>query len=127
MPQLTKQDKLAILKRLIKRVDHWLSSKSLPMIIMFGENDVSEQSQSFREWQRDVTEAVKLIFGKHSHYLIEFDEIIYTDILAALRGDKKAAKSSFWKGVEDGKRLIETMVAEVDASERRTLSLTVPT
>lgn len=114
-----------MLIRLIKRVELWRFNKSLPYRGILDEEVDSQQSPDFRQWQQDTREAITVVFGKHSHYLPEFDEIKYSDFLAALSGDEEAHQAAFWNGVESGQRLLESMLDEVQG-QHEGISRTTP-
>lgn len=118
---LSRKDKTAMLERLIKSIRHWERGRSTPVLLLLGQSELSANSSAFQEWRDKAHKAIELIFGEHSHYLADFDEIQYSDIVTALLQDKKASETKFWEGVGTAKRMLETMIEEIKAS-----GLTVP-
>lgn len=115
-PTLTQDDKIAMLERLLKSIRHWERSRSIPVVLLLGQPDLSANSPAFQEWRDKAHQAIELIFGEHSHYLADFDEIQYSDLMTSLLGDKKASESKFWQGVAIAKNMLVAM-GEVKASE----------
>ena len=101
-----------MVERLLKTVKSWELLKSLPGQIFFGEQTLSVSSPEFQEWQRKVAGAILLIFGEYSHFLGDFNEIEFTDLLTAL-GDKKANRAKFWEGVTSAKSMLQSMIDEI--------------
>src|SRR2546430_11240707 len=52
-----------------------------------------------------VTDVISLIFGEHSHYIDDFNEIAYTDIFEHLSGLAGEKKTRIWKGDRKSTRL----------------------
>jgi predicted nucleotide-binding protein len=115
MPDLTKEDKLSILKRLVKRVDNWRFQKSLPMIVFLGKPSLSRSSPEFQQWLEDANEGIAVVFGKYSHWSAEFNDIEYYEMMSALLGDTKADESNFWKGLDQAQSLLKSMIEEIEA------------
>ena len=63
MSNLTKEDKLSILKRLVNRVKNWRFQKSLPMIIWMGKPSFSQNSPEFQQWLKDTNDGIGVVFG----------------------------------------------------------------
>ena len=114
MPELTQQDKIAMLRRLVKSVEQWEFSKTSGMRFMFGKPDISAGSSVFEEWRKKALSAIVLIFGEHSHYVDDFNDIEYSDLYTALLDDKKASEEKFWQGVSSAKELLQEMIKEID-------------
>src|SRR5207302_5325653 len=113
---LTQKDKIAKLQRLVKQIDEWnLLRKMLPAIARMGEPVLSFGSPEFGEWRSKVEAAIVLIFGEHSHYIDDFNEIQYTNILAHLSELGGGQNLTLWDGLEAAKRLLETMIDEIKA------------
>jgi predicted nucleotide-binding protein len=115
MPDLTKLDKLSILKGLVKRVKNWRFQKSLPMTLFLGKSDFSRSSPEFKQWLEDANEGITVIFGKYSHWVPDFKDIEYYEKMSALPGDAKANESNFWKGLDQAQSLLELMIEEIEA------------
>ena len=110
MSDLTQKDKFSILTRLVKRVKDWRFQKSLPMIIWMGKPSFSRSSPEFQQWLKDANEGITVVFGKHSHWLAEFNDIEYHEMMSALLGDNKANETNFWKGLNRAQSLLELMI-----------------
>ena len=115
MPNLTKEDKLSILKRLVKRIKNWRSQKSLPMIFLMGTPNFSESSPEFQQWLKDTNEGISVVFGRYSHWLAEFNDIRYSETMSVLLGDHKAREINFWKGLDAAQSLLESMIEDIEA------------
>ena len=72
-------------------------------------------SEEFREWRVKVLAAISLIFGEHSHYIDDFNEISYTYIFDQFL-DRKENKA-LWQGLEMARRMLQSMVDEIKPSE----------
>lgn len=59
MPNLTREDKLSILKRLVKRIRNWRFQKSLPMIFFLGKPNFSANSSEFQQWLMTFHELIR--------------------------------------------------------------------
>lgn len=118
MSNLTKEDKLSILKRLVKRVTNWRFQKSLPMIIWMGKPNFSRSSREFQQWLKDTNEGITVVFGKYSHWLAEFNDIEYHELMSSLLGDSKANETNFWKGLDTAQSLLGSMIEEVQSEEQ---------
>ncbi len=114
MPDLTKEDRLSILKRLVKRIKNWRFQKSLPMILFMGKPSFSQSSPDFQQWLKDANEGIGVVFGRYSHWLAEFNEIEYYEKMSALLGDERANESNFWKGLDQAQSLLESMIEDVE-------------
>jgi predicted nucleotide-binding protein len=114
----TQRDKIAKLQRLLKQIDERNSQKDLPILRM-GKPALSVGSEEFQEWRDKVTAVVRLIFGEHSHYIDDFNEIAYTDFLGDWSG--LGERKGIWKGLEAARRMLQTMVDEIE-SERSSSS-----
>ncbi len=114
MSDLTKEDKLSILKRLVKRVKDWRFQKSLPMIVLMGKPNFSQNSPEFEKWLKDVNDGIGVVFGPHSHWLAEFNDVHYSDMMSTLLGDAKENESNFWKGLDQAQSLLESMIEEIE-------------
>jgi hypothetical protein len=113
----TSKDKIAKLQRLMKKIDEWNSERDLPPIFRLGKPDLSINSEDFKEWRGKVTDVITLIFGEHSRYIDDFNEIAYADILdhfSSLAGEKK---TKIWKGLETARTLLQSMVDEINQAE----------
>jgi predicted nucleotide-binding protein with TIR-like domain len=115
MPNLTKEDKLSILKRLVKRIKNWRSQKSLPMIFLMGSPNFSESSPEFQQWLKDTNEGISVVFGRYSHWLAEFNDIRYSETMSVLLGDHNAREINFWKGLDAAQSLLESMIEDIEA------------
>lgn len=113
----TQTDKIAKLQRLVKQIDEWESQRNLPPIFRIAQPELSIGSIEFQEWRDKVTAAIALIFGEHSHYIDDFNEISYADILAMFSRVAGGPETRPWKGLAQAKRLLQTMIDEVKASE----------
>jgi predicted nucleotide-binding protein len=114
---LTNEDKLAILKRLIKRIKEWRLQKSLPIMILMGKPTFSKSSPEFLQWLEDANEGITVVFGKYSHWLSEFNDIEYQEMRASLLGDNKANEANLWKGLDRAQLLLEAMIEEVQTGQ----------
>lgn len=115
MADLTRQDKLSILMRLTKRIKDWRFQKGIPMIVFLGQPSLSRSSHEFQQWLKDANEGITVVFGEHSHWLAEFNDIEYYEKFSALLGDNKANESNFWKGLGQAQSLLESMIKEIEA------------
>src|SRR2546425_4148501 len=115
---LTSRDKIAKLQRLMKQIDEWDSQRDLGPIFRMGKPPLSVASDDFQKWRSKVTDVISLIFGEHSHYIDDFNEIAYTDIFDHLSGLAGEKKTRIWKGLEEAKRMLQTMVDEINESDR---------
>lgn len=117
MPELTRQDKISMLKRLIKSIEEWEFRKTLGMRFMFGKPDFSASSPAFEEWRKKALGAITLIFGEHSHYAADFNDIEYSDLYTALLQNDKATQAKFWQGVSLAKTMLQAMIAAVEGAK----------
>lgn len=122
---LTKEDKLSVLNRLVKRIKDWRFQKSLPMIALMGKPDFSRSSPEFHQWLEDTNNGIRLIFGEHSHWLAEFKDIQYHEMMSALLGDNKANDANLWKGLDQAQSLLESMIKEINASDQARIRASV--
>lgn len=113
----TQKDKIAKLQRLTKQIDEWNSQRDLPPILRIGKPALSVNSEEFQEWRGKVTAAVSLIFGEHSHYIDDLNEIPYTDILDQMSRVAGKEETKIWTGLETARRLLQSMVDEIQESE----------
>ena len=111
----TENDKIAKLQRLEKQVDMWnLQVKILP-VAEVGKPGLFIGSPEFKEWQGKVVSAITLIFGEHSRYIDDFNEIPYTNFLAHyLPGGPQTA---VLEGLATAKRMLQTMIDEIKVPE----------
>ncbi|MGZ8846212.1 MAG: TIR domain-containing protein [Pyrinomonadaceae bacterium] len=114
----TAKDKIAKLQRLIRQIDEWDSQRDLGPIFRMGKPPLSVNSDDFQEWRRRVRNVISLVFGEHSHYIDDFNEIAYTDIFDHLSGLAGEKKTRIWKGLEEAKRLLQTMIDEINESQQ---------
>ncbi|HKB67939.1 MAG TPA: nucleotide-binding protein [Pyrinomonadaceae bacterium] len=114
MPEFTRRDKAAMLKRLVKRLERWEFDKTLGMRFMFGAPDISPSAPIFVEWRKNALDAIVLIFGENSHYIGDFNEVEYSSLYTALLLDKKEAKKQFWQGLSSAKKLLQEMIKEIE-------------
>jgi predicted nucleotide-binding protein len=115
----TQIDKIAKLRRLVKQIDEWDSQRTLRdygPVFQIGNPALSIDSADFQGWRDKVTATITLIFGEHSHYIDDFNEISYADIMAMLSG---TPQTRLWKGLAQAKTLLQTMIEEVQASQQR--------
>ncbi len=113
----TPKDKIAKLQRLMKQIDEWNSQRDLPPIFRMGKPALSINSEEFQEWRGKVTAAVSLIFGEHSHYIDDFNEIAYTDLFDRLSKLAGKEETKIWNGLEVARSMLQTMVDEIKESE----------
>jgi hypothetical protein len=83
------------------------------MIIFLGKPGFSRSSPEFQRWLEDANQGISVVFGKYSHWLAEFNDIEYHEMLSALLGDEKANETNFWKGLNRAQSLLESMIQEV--------------
>jgi predicted nucleotide-binding protein len=103
-----------MLKRLVKSLESWESSKSLGMRVMFGSPDISVGSPAFEEWHNNTRSAIVLIFGEYSHFVADFDEVEFSNLYTALLQNKSAKQKKFWEGVGNVKILLHRMIEEIE-------------
>jgi len=82
-----------------------------------GKPALSISSEEFREWRVKVLAAISLIFGEHSHYIDDFNEISYTYIFDQLRSLDREENKALWRGLEMSRRMLQSMVDEIQQSE----------
>ena len=115
----TQQDKIAKLHRLIKQIDEWNYQRKVRAygpVFAIG-NPLSIGSSEFQEWRSKVKAAIGLIFGEHSHYIDDFEEIQYTDFLEHLSALAGEPNTKLWRGLETARGLLQAMIDEIKASE----------
>jgi predicted nucleotide-binding protein len=113
----TAVDKIAKLERLDKQIDEWNSEKDLPPIFRIGKDDLTVRSENFLQWQRKVTESVTRIFGEHSHYIDDFNEIEFTSFLDHLSTVTGTQPTRIWTGLAQAKTLLRAMINEINEAE----------
>ena len=106
-----------MLRRLIKTIEKWEFGKTLGMRFMFGKSDLSASSPAFEEWRKKALGAIALIFGEHSHYVADFNDIEYSDLYTALLQSEKAAEARFWDGVSLAKNMLLAMIVEIEGAK----------
>lgn len=111
MPQLTQQDKISMLKRLVKNIEQWEFRSR------FGSPDISVGSPIFQEWRKNALKAIELIFGEYSHYVGEFNDIEYSDLYTALLHNEAAKKEKFWRGIGSVKKRLQAAIREIDQAK----------
>ena len=124
----TQVDKIAKLGRLVKQIDDWdfqRKIRSSGPVFGMGTPDLSIDASEFKEWRAKVTATIVLIFGEHSHYIDDFNEIPYTNFLAHyLPGGPQTALLA---GLANAKRMLQTMIEEIKATEESpSLAVTKP-
>lgn len=82
-----------------------------------GNPGFSRSSPEFQQWLKDVNEGIAVVFGKHSHWLAEFNDIEYHEMMSTLLGDNKANETNFWKGLDRAQSLLQLMIEEVQTEE----------
>ena len=118
----TQTDKIAKLQRLVNQIDKWDAERKLRSygpVFRMGNPDLAIDSPKFQEWRGKVTATIVLIFGEHSHYVDDFNEISYTDILAMFSRVSGGPETRLWTGLAQAKRLLQAMIDEIKATEAR--------
>jgi hypothetical protein len=126
----TQKDKIAKLQRLIKHIDEWGSQMELRgygPIFEAMTPALSLGSAEFQEWKDKVTAATALIFGEHSHYIDDFNEVSYTDILAQFPGNPRSIETRLCRGLEEARILLQTMIDEIKVTEEMPLPVATKT
>jgi predicted nucleotide-binding protein len=118
----TQTDKIAKLQRLVRQIGQWEFQKKLPPIAQVGTPAVSIGSSEFQEWRTKVKAAIALIFGEHSHYVDDFEEIQYTDFVSHLLAAVGEPNTKLWEGLEAARGLLQRMIDEIKASEESSVS-----
>jgi hypothetical protein len=112
-----------MLKRLLKSIEKWEFSKTLGMRFMFGKPELSASSPAFEEWRKNALGAITLIFGEHSHYAADFNDIEYSDLYTALLQNDNATQGKFWQGLSLAKNFLQAMIAEIEGVKDSSHSL----
>jgi predicted nucleotide-binding protein len=113
MAILTRDDKIARLRRTIAKIDGL--KPNLLNTIVLGGKELSEQSSAFQEWHKYAIATINLVFGEHSHYAEDFNEISYNNYLSNILGDERQRKEAYLQGLDKAKELFQSMMKEIQS------------
>jgi predicted nucleotide-binding protein len=124
MPDLSDEDRLAKLKRVIQALKSFKVEQGLFANILLGSSESrSEHAPTFQKWLQDTGETIKLVFGEHSRYVDSFNDIKFGDRLSNLLGDEEGKKKAFSKGLDEAETLFRSMIEEIDKKPAKQLNV----
>jgi predicted nucleotide-binding protein len=120
MAALSDKDKVAMLDRAIRELRRFREGPNILVNLLLSPAPITAQSLTFKNWQQNVIEAIKITFGEHSRYVGYFTDIKFSDPYSTLLGDKDGQKKAFSKGLEDTEILLQSMIEAIkgESSER---------
>jgi hypothetical protein len=116
---MTKEDKVARLKRLVNGAD--ILSINITIERHLVSKPLFDQSEEFKAWHNDVQDTVKAVFGRHSHYLDDFKEIKFRQLTSTLLGRTEDLEREYLKGLDKAKALLNSMLREIGETPEATV------
>lgn len=112
MSVMTKEDKVARLRRMFSHAD--ALSRTIVIERLFVPKPLFDQSDDFKTWHNNVREMIEVIFGKHSHYIDDFNEIKFRQLASTLLGKAEDLEREYLKGLDKSKALLNSMLREIE-------------